>query len=454
MKIAIDIPPGAQGIMELLQRNAYAAYVVGGCVRDSLMGKQPKDWDICTSAKPEELIALCEANNIKTIPTGIKHGTVSVCYMDDIYEVTTFRLDGEYSDNRHPDSVTFTGRLVDDLSRRDFTINAMAYNHGAGLIDPFDGRKDLTIRRLSCVGDPYDRFSEDALRILRALRFMSIFHMHPEFNVSAAIYDLKANLRNVSQERIRDELCKLVCGINGFDVMIVYAGVMETIIPELKPCIRFDQRNPYHQYTVYEHLIRSVMAYPGDDISVKMALLLHDIGKPQCFQEVDGIGRFHGHPSLSADMAETITRRLRFDNDTVSTVQQLVRFHDVRIEPQPHVIRHWMNKIGVSNLQKLLAVQEADTKAQRWRNNGNDKLILVKQAQAVLDSVLLDAPCYTIGHLKINGHDVMGLGVKQGKMVGDVLKYVLNKVIEAEIPNERNAEIETAKAYLNERKEQ
>lgn len=291
----ISIPKGARAVLLNLRYENHEAYVVGGCVRDSLLGKEPKDWDICTSATPDEVKELMHRRGIKTIDTGLQHGTVTVD-MGTVgkYEVTTFRIDGNYTDGRHPDYVEFTESIYKDLSRRDFTINAMAYN-SAGLIDPFHGRDDLQAGIIRCVGNPDERFEEDALRILRALRFAATYGFSIEEQTAAAIHKDAWMLKRIAAERINGELCKMLLGDGILNVLLNFSDVIATIIPEMEPCIGFEQNNKYHQYTVYEHIAHAVANYKGTDVSVKVALLLHDIGKPQCYTEDENGGHFHGH---------------------------------------------------------------------------------------------------------------------------------------------------------------
>ena len=277
----ICIPRGASDVMTVLALDGFDSYVVGGCVRDSLLGLEPHDWDICTNATPNEVLRTFARRNVKIIETGIKHGTVTVCLSGagEQYEVTTFRIDGEYSDGRHPDSVSFTPSLLEDLARRDFTMNAMAYNEVTGLIDPFGGEKALQHNEISCVGNPADRFQEDALRVMRALRFASTYGFSIEANTAAAIHQFAPHLNDIAVERIQAELCKLLLGKGVLEVLLGYSDVIAAIIPEISPCIGFDQKNRYHEYTIYDHIAHAVANYTGDDISIKVALLLHEIGR-------------------------------------------------------------------------------------------------------------------------------------------------------------------------------
>ena len=318
----ISIPKGAKAIILGLRYENHEAYIVGGCVRDSLLGKEPKDWDICTSATPQEVKEYLNRCSVRTIDTGLKHGTITAdMERAGKYEITTFRIDGDYSDNRRPDSVTFTESIYQDLSRRDFTINAMAYND-----DPFHGVDDLKNGIIRCVGNPNDRFSEDALRILRALRFASVYGFSIEKNTAQAIHDNAWRLTNIAAERIHSELCKLLLGNGVLPVLLDYPDVIATIIPEMKPCIGFDQNNKYHQYTIYDHIAHAVANYTGKDIAVKVALLLHDIGKPCCYTEDENGGHFHGHGNYSYDISKVVLERLRFDTTTKQEVLDLADY--------------------------------------------------------------------------------------------------------------------------------
>lgn len=448
----INIPKGAKAVIWLLERDGYEAYVVGGCVRDSLLGLEPHDWDICTSATPDEVLRLCAKHRIKTIETGLKHGTVTICVQGpgEQYEVTTFRIDGEYSDSRHPDSVTFTPDVHKDLARRDFTMNAMAYNDAVGLIDPFGGEKALMNKEISCVGNPADRFQEDALRVMRALRFASTYGFSIEENTARAVRQFAPNLNNIAVERIQAELCKLLLGKGVLEVLLNYSDVMATIIPELAPCIGFDQNNRYHEYTIYDHIAHAVSNYTGDDLSVKVALLLHDIGKPQCYTEDERGGHFYGHGVLSHDIADTVTKRLRFDNKTRDEVLTLVLYHDAVIEPTYNVVRRWLNKIGEENFRKLLHVRMADIKA-HVKDTQASRIERCLALHDILNEVIRQEQCFSMKDLAIRGKDVMSFDVPEGKIVGDTLKHILNMVINGDIPNEIEVQMDVAQQYLTER---
>lgn len=441
----IMIPHGAQEILETLQFNGYEAYVVGGCVRDSLLGVEPKDWDICTSAIPSRI--LYSFRDKRVIETGLKHGTVTVVMDDGQYEVTTFRVDGDYSDHRHPDSVNFTESLREDLARRDFTINAMAYSEKTGLIDPFGGAQDLKRKVISCVGNPNDRFSEDALRILRALRFASTYQFDIDNRTSKAIHSKADTLNEIAAERIRVELCKLLSGKGVLGVLTDYSDVIATIIPELRPCIGFEQNNRYHQYTVYNHIAHAVENYKGNDDVVNVALLLHDIGKPLCYTEDERGGHFHGHGVVSHDIAEVVLDRLRFDNKSKADILELVLYHDSVIEPAPRGVKRWLNKIGEVQFLRLMDIRIADILAhavdtQQSRIERHHALVQIGK------NVIEEEHCFKLKDMNINGKDLIEIGVPEGKRVGMILNALLESVISGYIPNDHDILVGCAKMLI------
>lgn len=443
----IDIPAAAKRLIHLLESEGHNAYVVGGGVRDSLLGKPPHDWDICTSAYPEEVCELLDRHHIRTIKTGLQHGTVTALYGMYSYEITTFRDDGIYSDNRHPDCVTFVDSLFTDLSRRDFTINAIACDAESSIMDPFNGFGDLQLRRIRCVGNPDDRFREDALRIMRALRFASTYGFEIEPKTAAAIHRNKDLLRNISAERIRDELCKILCGKGVLNILLEYRDVMAVIIPELEPCIGFDQNNPYHIYTVYDHIAHAVNNYLGDDISVKLALLLHDIGKPECYTEDHKGGHFHGHGVNSHRMAKDVMERLKFDNKTKDDVLELVLYHDAEIHDSTKAVKRWLNKLGPDLFGKLMAIRVADILAHSDINQDN-RLDKCARIRSIADEIVSENQCFTLKDLTIGGNDILSLGVEPGPRVGKVLNYLLDQVLDRELENIHEVLVEEAKRYL------
>lgn len=439
----INIPIGAKIIIDTLAAAGFEAYVVGGCVRDSLLGLKPHDWDICTSATPDEVMRCFQG--LKIIGTGLKHGTVTI--MDGYvgYEVTTFRTDSTYSDNRHPDSVRFTLSLEEDLARRDFAMNAMAYSDSTGLIDPFGGQEALKRRQVTCVGAPQDRFGEDALRILRALRFSATYDFDIEAKTGEAIHELSSRLKYISKERICSELCRLLLGPGVLRILLEYSDVITTIIPELTPCVGFEQKNRYHQYTVYDHIAHAVANYTGQDLSVKVALLLHDIGKPKCYTEDEKGGHFYGHAVPSHEISKGVLTRLRFDGQTRREVLDLVLYHDAVIEPTPKTVRRWLGKIGEARFRQLLDVRMADIKAHREDTQAS-RIERCQSLRTILNEVIAQEQCFSLKHLAISGKDILALGVPQGKQIGEVLNKILDEVIAGELVNERPVLLERAKS--------
>lgn len=442
----IDAPGGVLELLDILESEGYEAYIVGGCVRDTFLGRAPHDWDICTSALPESVVSLLRCSDIKTIETGIQHGTVTACLHDGSYEITTFRLDGEYSDNRRPDRVEFVDDVREDLSRRDFTINAMAYSDADGLIDPWGGYGDLDAKLIRCVGNPNDRFGEDALRIMRALRFASTYGFKIEEETAAAIHRNKELLKNISAERIQTELCKMLCGKGVLDILLEYKDVMAVIIPELGPCIGFNQNNPYHIYDVYDHIAHAVANYKGNDISIKMALLLHDIGKPECYTEDERGGHFYCHGAFSKFYAEKIMDHLKFDNKTRGEVIDLVQYHDSDIYPGVRTVRRWLNKIGPEMLDKLIHVKIADIYAHSEKNleQMRDNVLFVK---LIAKDIVAQQQCFQLKDLAVNGHDIVSLGY-EGPVVGKVLKHLLNAVMDEAVENSKDTLMKEAERYL------
>lgn len=445
----IQIPHGANSIIQDLRKAGFDAYVVGGCVRDSLLDLEPKDWDICTSATPLEMKAFFAERNIKTIDTGLQHGTITVNLGDsEQYEVTTFRIDGIYSDSRHPDSVEFVKNIELDLARRDFTVNAMAYD-GERIIDPFHGQDDLNRRIISCVGNPDDRFGEDALRILRAMRFASTYGFAIEEKTSQAIHRNKEKLLNIAAERIQTELCKMLCGRGVLQILLEYSDVISVIIPEMSPCIGFDQNNKYHEYTVYDHICHAVENCGLNDIVIKLSLFLHDIGKPCCYTTDENGGHFYGHGVYSRDLAEKVLDRLRFDNKTKHDVLELVLFHDAVIEPTPKTVRRWLNKIGELQFSRLVEIRMADILAHK-ESTQQSRIERCVSLGIIAYEIVEQNQCFSLKDLEISGKDVMELlNIAEGKRVGFVLNKVLDAVIDGSLKNERVHIVN----YLNENKE-
>ncbi|NFF77654.1 HD domain-containing protein [Clostridium sporogenes] len=436
--IKIQIPKGVKYIINTLQENNHEAYIVGDAVRDSLLERKVNDWDITTSANPQEVVNIFENLRYKIIPTGLKHGTVTILINSIGYEITTFRIDGEYEDNRHPKEVKFTSNLKEDLKRRDLTINAMAYNDKTGLIDYFNGLEDLNNKIVRCVGNSKDRFNEDSLRMLRCIRFASQLNFDMEKSTKFNIRELSKNINNVSMERIRDELCKIlvssqpVYGIRN----IVELNLVDYIIPELKDCVGFQQHNKHHDKDVYGHILSVVENVPNK-LELRLAALLHDIGKPKCFSIGDnGQGHFYGHQKISADMTKDILKRLKFDNKTIDKVDKLVynhmtRYNKLRIPS----IKKFINKVGIDNLDDLFELQIADIKGSAKEYHSFDNVLNLK---IKCEKILSEKQPLTIKDLDIDGHDLMKLGIKQGKEIGIVLNKLLDIILEN--PNLNNKE--------------
>ena len=432
MKIAL--PRKVLMIINNLQLHGYEAFAVGGCVRDSILARRPEDWDITTSAKPEEIKKLFR----KTVDTGIEHGTVTVLLGKDSFEVTTYRIDGAYEDSRHPKEVKFTNRLEEDLRRRDFTINAMAYNDEVRLVDVFGGMQDLNHHRIRCVGDPEERFSEDALRILRAVRFSAQLNFPIEPNTARAVKKLAPTLKKISAERIRTELVKLLVSPHPERIQDAFElGITRVILPEWDAMVGVEQHTPHHKYDVAEHTIRALKNVKRDKI-LRLTMLFHDMGKPAMkTTDEKGQDHFKGHALVSEEIARKILRRLKFDNDTVKTVTRLVCYHDYRIEATPQNVRRAMNRIGVELFPYYLAVRMADVKAQSpYRKR--EKIENIVEMRRLYQEALLKDQCVTLRQLAVSGKDLMQLGMKPGRELGSMLSERREYVIDDPERNDRD----------------
>ena len=443
-KTSIDLPSYAEKALTLLNNSGYEAFVVGGAVRDSLSNlKDVYDWDIATSALPEETKKVF--NGFKIAEKGIKHGTVTVISDGHPLEITTYRTEQEYADHRHPNAVSFTRSLVEDLSRRDFTINAMAYSPKTGIIDPFGGAGDLSEGVIRCVGDADKRFTEDSLRILRALRFASSLNMQLDDKTKKAAIKNNRLLSFVASERAREELTKMLCGSNIEEVLLKYGEIISAVIPEIKPAFGFEQHSPYHNKDVWEHTAAVVKnVCPVSDL--RWAALLHDIGKPKCFSvSEDGNGHFYGHAEISRKIAENILNRLRFDRKTQNSVLTLVELHDIEIVPQPKYIKKLLRKTGEENVKKLFCIQRADAMAKSVE--GSEMLGKIEEADGVLKEILSRKECFSLKDLAVDGNDMQSIGLK-GEKIGRALEFCLNEVIEERAENEKNALLESVKNAL------
>ena len=440
--VDIKMPSAVDGIISKLEESGYEAYAVGGCIRDSVMGKVPSDWDICTSSLPEETLECLGAENI--VKNGLKHGTVTVRVDEENYEITTFRTDGAYLDNRHPENVTFVRELKEDLARRDFTMNALAYSREKGLQDYFNGLEDIGNGIIRCVGSPNRRFGEDALRILRALRFSSVLGFEIEKKTAKSIHKNAYLLKNISVERIMSEFVKILCGKNVEKVLLEFGDVVGEIIPEVKAMIGFEQHNPHHVYDVWTHTVK-VIAEVSPTKTLRLAALFHDIGKPVAFRmDEKGVGHFKGHPDISERIAERELRRLKSDNKTIEKVCKLVKYHDVR----PYVnksIRRYIANVGMDMFEEMLDLKRADTKAQSPAYL-KETLEYIEFLENMYRAEKEKNNDFTLRTLKINGEDMKRMGVIEGRMIGYCLNSILLKVIDGEIENDREILLEYAES--------
>lgn len=446
MKFKINIPSDANDLIHTLQNYGHSAYVVGGCVRDSILGRIPHDWDICTSATPSEMLEIFKDKRI--IETGLQHGTITVVVNNNSYEITTYRIDGIYSDNRRPDSVIFTNKLIEDLSRRDFTINAMAYNDEEGLIDPFNGLEDIKYKKINCVGFAKDRFEEDALRILRAIRFSSQLSFVTTPSTDWEIHQQYNSLKNISIERINSEFCKIVLSDEFCVQLLLYEDVFSLFIPELKNMFDFPQNNPYHDYDVFGHTIHAIEHCDSKDLTTRLAVFFHDFGKPSSYQDgEDGIRHFKGHGKISAEITDTIMKRLRFDNETRNNVVELVRYHDATFEEGKKYVKRWLNKIGEEQFRRLLNVRKADIKGQKL-DYEQSRIEKVNNIERILEEILKENECFSLKNLAVNGNDLMNIGYSSCKELGNALNKLLQLVIDGDCNNEKDILLQEAKKLL------
>ncbi len=441
----MNLPADVSKIINILESNGHEAYAVGGCVRDCILGKIPHDWDITTSALPETVKSLFD----RTFDTGIEHGTVTVLMHGVGYEVTTYRVDGKYEDGRHPKEVTFTASLEEDLKRRDFTINAMAYNESKGLVDLFGGEADLEAGIIKAVGNPTERFTEDALRMLRALRFSAQLGFEIEPATYQAIKELAPTLERISAERIQVEMVKLVTSPHPERIRDVYeTGLTKIFFPEFDTMMECDQVNKHHMYTVGEHTIVAMGLVPEDKV-LRLAMMLHDVAKPVCkTTDENGQNHFKMHPVKGADMAREILRRLKFDNDTVAKVCNLVKNHDDRPEISQRNVRRMIIRVGQENFDDLLAVKRADTLAQSMYHR-EEKLAYIDELQRVYNEIVAAGDCLRIKDLKINGKDLIAMGVPQGQQIGAILNAIFDEVVENPSLNDRETLLNKARSMVN-----
>lgn len=439
----IYIPENVNRILEKLEGAGYEAYIVGGCVRDAILGKNPRDYDVATSALPEEVKTALDGFNI--IETGIRHGTLTVVSGEEYVEVTTFRIDGGYKDHRHPESVEYAKNLAVDLARRDFTINAMAYNARIGLIDNYGGQKDLFRRVIRCVGEPRTRFNEDALRIIRALRFASELGFEVSKRTAEAIHDMKKSLLDIAPERIAKELDLLLTGSSPQNVLLDFSDVFCVLFPEIAPCVGFDQHSKYHVYDVWKHTAVAIESSMSDR-EVRLALLFHDIAKPRCcvFDD-EGNGHFPGHEQESAEESEKIMRRMNYSSDTVKCVSELIKYHYITPIDDEKVVKKLLAAIGSQYFFKLMELMKADSRAKQSFCFERGQVLEAMCAKA--EKILSDKECISITQLDIKGTDIAELGAK-GSRIGEVLNELLMRVIDGKVQNLHSELREAAKKII------
>ncbi len=436
------LPQAVLGLIALLEQAGFSAYAVGGCVRDSLLGLEPHDWDLCTSALPEQIQEVFK--DFRAVDTGLKHGTLTVLVDHVPYEITTFRIDGDYSDHRHPDSVSFVSDLREDLARRDFTVNAMAFSPETGLADPFRGQEDLSAGVIRCVGEAEKRFSEDALRILRALRFASVYNFAVEAETDRALRRMAPDLQKVAGERLREEFLKLLCGKACGRILREYPEVLGWILPDLRPMFGYDQKNHHHSFDLWEHTVQGVEGVPPDPV-LRLTMLLHDTGKPLVrTMDEHGEAHYRGHPKASAEIALRAAETLRLDNAFRDRLFTLVLNHDIplrnaagEVDVEPSFLLHRLNRLGEENLRAVFLIHRADRIATGYTTAAREDERLKRRMDA-LDALLASRPCFTLKDLAVNGNDAVAAGLK-GPAVGEALRSLLDDVMDGRLPNEREA---------------
>lgn len=445
----IQMPQQVHRIIDVLNLHGYNGYIVGGCVRDSILKKVPNDWDICTNCTPEKMLDLF--SSFKVIPTGLKHGTLTIVINGDNYEVTTYRIDGEYTDGRRPEEVEFTNDLKEDLKRRDFTINAMAYNDDDGLIDYYGGMEDIYNEKIRCVGDPVERFSEDYLRMLRAIRFSAQLGYNLDDDTYGAIKKSSKNIIDISKERVRGELNKILMantpseGLN----LLSTSGILKYIMPELEVCVGFQHHNPHHDQDVFNHIL-NVVDHTENDLILRLSALFHDIGKPATFSlDEKGIGHFYNHHMKGSEITKKIMKRLKYDNKSIEQVVVLVKEHMSSYENAgDKAIKRLINRVGVNNIDRLLKLQIADVIGAAKGNDISSILKLRCRVEKILD----EKQPLSIEDLEINGHDLIQLGVPKGKQIGVILNELLEIILENPELNRKDNLVEILEkklAYLS-----
>lgn len=427
------LPQHVQFCLQRLENAGFSAYVVGGCVRDALLGQQPQDYDLCTAATPEDICRIFADNQL--VLAGKKHGTIGVVLAGQVCEITTYRTEGGYTDSRHPDWVEFVTDIQKDLARRDFTVNAMAWSPTRGFADPFDGRRDLENRILRAVRDPQQRFSEDALRILRGVRFAARYDLTPEEHTEKAMVALSPAMGQLARERVYDELCKLLLWTDGAH-LIRFAPILTQVIPELAPCLGFDQRNRHHQFDLFTHIAHVVEGVPAR-LPLRWAALLHDVGKPETFSvDAEGQGHFYGHAKVSGEKADAILRRLKAPTALREQVVVLIGLHMPPIEPQRKTVRRWLSRLGQETLEQLLLLQAADMGSKG--NQKTEENPCFSQIRQLIETLQAENACLQLRDLALSGHDLMALGYR-GPAIGAAQRRLLELVLDEQLPNDRAA---------------
>lgn len=436
------LPEYVKECVDALEKAGFAAYVVGGCVRDSLLGRSPQDYDLCTEALPEQIRQVF--SHCRLVLAGEKHGTVGVVTGGTVVEITTFRTEGDYRDNRHPQWVRFVNRIEMDLARRDFTVNAMAYSPTRGFADPFGGREDLRNGILRAVGDPAARFREDSLRILRGARFAARYGLKTEPETEKAMTEQAPLMENLARERVFEELCKLILVADAND-LLRFTPVITQVIPELRPTVGYDQRSRHHVWDLYTHIARTVAAVPGE-LSLRWAALLHDLGKPEtCTVDAAGEGHYYGHAARSAELANGVLLRLKAPTQLRERVVFLIEKHMAPPEAERKFLRRWLSRYGQEPLTQLLHLQRGDVLATGTRQDTD----LFDRAEAILEELLAENACLTVKDLTVNGRDLIAMGFPPGPQMGECLSHLLTMVVEERIENTPEALREAAMQYKN-----
>jgi tRNA nucleotidyltransferase (CCA-adding enzyme) len=453
MNVKINIPKTPALAVKMLFNAGFEAGVVGGCTRDAILGVIPHDWDICTSATPNEIQSVFK--DFKQLTVGLKHGTIVIIIDNEEIEITTYRIDGEYSDGRRPDDVVFTRNLIEDLSRRDYTQNAIFFNELDGIVDPFNGVSDIENKIIRCVGDPDKRLKEDALRILRGIRFASKLGFEVENYTKIAMFKNKGLLKNISQERISEEFIKLLQGKNVLNILDEFKEIIAYIIPEVKDMMGFDQHNPYHIYDIWKHTLIALNNVEG--LILKLTMFFHDIAKPSCYSiDEQGIGHFYDHADLSAKITSEIFKRMKMtsaegiDRTDLKDIIELIKHHDIMIEPTKKSVKKMLSKLHGNELQfqRLLLVKRADSFAKSPDNLINS-LKKIDILETILNEVIAENPCTTLKDLAINGSDLITLGIPAGKRIGEILNRILEDVINENLSNEKEFLLESVQKYID-----